>query len=126
MTHHADVLLATTRTLQERTTQYGSPAVTYKRAAAIASQMLQKDLTAYDVVMILHAVKLSRMPSGRDKIDHYEDAINYLAFAAEFANAKANTEAAPKLRVFHPQAAEGKLPPVDLDELERELTGEAV
>jgi hypothetical protein len=87
VTHHTEILLQTTRTLQERTKMYGSPLDTYTRAATIASTVLGKALTAYDIVMILHAVKLSRIPTGRDVIDHYEDGINYLAFAAEFAGA---------------------------------------
>ena len=85
MALHVDILIDTARVLKDRTEQYGSPSEAYQRAAAIASVLLGKQLTHYDIVMIMHAVKLSRMVTGRDNIDHYEDAINYLAFAAEFA-----------------------------------------
>ena len=85
MAHHVDILVGAARVLKERTEQYGSPYETHQRAAVIASAMLGKQLTHYDIVMIIHAVKLSRMAAGRGNIGHYEDAINYLAFAAEFA-----------------------------------------
>ena len=89
MAHHTDILMDTARVLRDRTEQYGNPATAYRHAAAIASAVLGKHLTHYDVVMVMHAVKLSRMVTGRGNLDHYEDAINYLAFAAEFATEEA-------------------------------------
>ena len=95
MPHHTDILLDATRTLKERTTQYGQPSDTYARAAVIASTVLQKSLTPYDIVMIMHAVKLSRIPSGHENLDNYKDGINYLAFAAEFAGAPSQPKIKP-------------------------------
>ena len=89
MAHHTDILMNTAHTLRDRTEQYGSPSEAYQRAAAIASVTTGKQLTHYDIVMVMHAVKLSRMVTGRGNLDHYEDAINYLAFAAEFATEEA-------------------------------------
>ena len=89
MVHHTDIFMHAAHTLRDRTEQYGSPSETYQRAAAIASITTGKQLTHYDIVMIIHAVKLSRMVTGRGNIGHYEDAINYLAFAAEFATEEA-------------------------------------
>ncbi len=89
MTGHVDILTNTARVLKDRTEQYGDPAEAYQRAAAIASVTTGKQLTHYDIVMVMHAVKLSRMVIGRGVLDHYEDAINYLAFAAEFATEEA-------------------------------------
>ena len=85
MPSHVDILANTARVLSDRTKQYGSPSETYQRAAAIASITTGKQMTHYDIAMIMHAVKLARMVTGRSNLDHYEDAINYLAFAAEFA-----------------------------------------
>ena len=85
MAHHTDILTSTAHTLRDRTKQYGSPSETYQRAAAIASITTGKQMTHYDIAMIMHAVKLARMVTGRSNLDHYADAINYLAFAAEFA-----------------------------------------
>ena len=89
MTNHIDILANTARVLKDRTEQYGDPAPAYQRAAAIASAILGKQLTHYDIVMVMHAVKLSRMMTKRNNLDHYEDAINYLAFASEFATEEA-------------------------------------
>ena len=89
MALHVDILIGAARVLKERTEQYGSPSEAHQRAAVIASAMLGKQLTHYDIVMIMHAAKLSRMVAERGNLDHYEDAINYLAFAAEFATEEA-------------------------------------
>jgi hypothetical protein len=54
----------------------------FREAAAIASVVLGKEVTARDVVMILACVKLLRTKASPDKIDNYVDGMNYLAFAA--------------------------------------------
>lgn len=120
MTDHTQILLDTTRTLTERTAEYGSPAEAFQRAATIASTVLGKSLTAYDIVMIMNAVKLSRLPTSRDKVDNYADAINYLAFAAEFI-----TEQSPHqtLRVIKKTMTFGT-PAVDLDQMAKDVAGE--
>ena len=123
MTDHKEILLDATRTLTERTEEYGAPSDTYARAATIASTVLQKDLTAYDIVMIMHAVKLSRMPTTRGKVDNYSDAINYLAFAAEFAT----KDASPIKNVVSfgvPSEDWRKATAVNLDQLAKEVAGE--
>ena len=45
-------------------------------------------ITAYEIVMILHAVKLSRITQSPMNSDHYVDGISYLAFASEFLAAE--------------------------------------
>jgi hypothetical protein len=123
LTDHTEILLHATRVLKDRTAQYGSPMRAHEDAASIASTMLKKHLTAYDIAMIMHAVKLSRMVADRHRLDHYEDGINYLAFAGEFATAaSADTELqainkTKPYRVFRPQEPAPVEPAVDLDVL---------
>jgi len=56
----------------------------YREAAAVASVITGKALTARDVALVLHCVKLVRSKSSPEKLDNYVDGINYLAFAACF------------------------------------------
>ena len=93
--NHKDILLRTARTVTERTEVYGDPADTYKRAAIIASTILGKILSSYDVAIVMHAVKLSRIPTSPRHLDNYEDGINFLAFAAEFVGAGGEAKAPP-------------------------------
>jgi hypothetical protein len=50
--------------------------------------MIDKDITPYDVTMILHCLKMARLQTTRNLDDNYVDGINYLAFAAQFAGAQ--------------------------------------
>ena len=125
MTDHKDILAQTVRTLHDRTAVYGPPRRTYEDAASMASIALKKDFTAYDVAIIMHLVKISRMSSGRDNLDHYEDAINYLAFAAEFAT-QPKVDPIAKLKTFmrHPLPEAPEEPRVDMGELQNAIAGE--
>jgi hypothetical protein len=85
--NHRDVLLRTAKTVTERTEVYGDPADTYSRASIISTTILGKEVSRYDVAIIMHAVKLSRILTSPKHLDNYEDGINFLAFAAEFVGA---------------------------------------
>jgi len=69
--------------IEERGESYGPYRATYERAAIIANTTLGTQLMAYDVMMILHCVKLARIGGPGDQIDNYLDGVNYLAFACE-------------------------------------------
>ena len=56
----------------------------FREAAAVVSVVVGKELTARDVAMVLHCVKLVRSKSAPEKLDNYVDGMNYLAFAACF------------------------------------------
>jgi hypothetical protein len=56
----------------------------FREAAAVASVVIDKPLTARDIAMVLHCVKLIRAKSAPEKIDNYVDGMNYMAFAACF------------------------------------------
>jgi len=78
--------------LAQRGQQYGPITQNFGRCSAIASAVLGKQITGYDVAIILHALKLARMAESRDDLDHATDGINYLAISVELATEKTATE----------------------------------
>jgi hypothetical protein len=66
-----------------RNPQYGDMRIGMDNVAQIATIITGIHLTAHDVALVLHAVKLSRLPSDRKNPDHYIDGVNYMAFAGE-------------------------------------------
>lgn len=85
MMNHIEVMTQAVHTLKSRGEQYGPVEASFERISKLASLVLNKDITPYDVAGILHAVKLSRMAVDRSAPDHYVDGINYMAFMAQFA-----------------------------------------
>jgi hypothetical protein len=86
--HPGDLLTLAFELINARGAEYDKASnieQNFREAAAIASVVVGKDLTARDVAMVLHCVKLIRSKSSPDKLDHYVDAMNYTAFAACFA-----------------------------------------
>ena len=70
----------------ERGQDYGSIENNFENIARIANAMLpHAQLKAYDVAIILTAVKLARIKQSPTKRDNYVDGVNYLAFAGEIA-----------------------------------------
>ena len=84
---HRKVLQTSASVLNDRAAQYGDETACFDRIATIASTILGKNLTAYDISIIMVAMKLGRLREARQKVDTYVDAINYVAFAAQFAPA---------------------------------------
>ena len=85
--HHSEFLAGVAEVVSDRKSNYGEPIDTYTRAAVIANSILGTALTSYDLAVIMHAVKLSRMRTSPHRLDNYTDAVNFLAFAAEFSGA---------------------------------------
>jgi Domain of unknown function (DUF6378) len=71
--------------LDERGSQYGTIEDNFETIAQIASLILDKTISKYDIAMILHAVKLARLKTSRSKEDNYLDGVNYLAIAGQLA-----------------------------------------
>ena len=94
MTNHTEILSTAARTLRDRHTQYGSEELCFDRISKIATVILNKEISPYDVSMIMVALKLGRLQDARTLDDNYIDGINYLAFAAQFAKAKTSIETA--------------------------------
>ena len=71
------------RIFNERNPKYGDMKIGMENVATLSTIMTGIHLTAHDVALVLHAVKLSRLNNDRANPDHYVDGINYLAFAGE-------------------------------------------
>jgi hypothetical protein len=84
---HGDIIKTSATVIAKRRESYGPPTECFERAATIASVMLGKPVTPYEVVSIMHAVKLARIAQSPKNLDHYVDGVSYLAFAGEFSGA---------------------------------------
>lgn len=85
MTNHTDIMNQAIQIFRERGLQYGSVESTFDRTAKLASILLDAEITPYQVTMVHVATKLARLQDSRALDDNYVDAMNYLAFSAQFA-----------------------------------------
>lgn len=75
--------------INERGKDYGAIENNFENIARIANAMLVDiELNAYDVAIILAAVKFARIKQSPFKRDNYVDGVNYLAFAGEIATGR--------------------------------------
>jgi hypothetical protein len=88
---YENIMHSASEMFADRGAQYGDMKATLTRQAKIATLILGKPITPYEVAMILHATKLGRLEGSRNKADTYIDGINYFAFAASFATASNET-----------------------------------
>lgn len=72
----------------ERGETYGGIEDNFSRAAKLASLKLDKEISAYDVLIVLESVKDARRAADPSHYDSHVDGINYRAFAAVFAMEK--------------------------------------
>lgn len=86
--HHKEILSTSQRILEQRHNEYGDASASFVRIASIASLMLNKSITTYDVSVIMMAVKMSRLVNNKNHKDSWVDLINYTAFAGQFAEDK--------------------------------------
>lgn len=86
--HYRDVLKTCATTLSDRGKKYGDSDVCFTRIAKIASLVLDKPISTYDIAIILACVKLGRIPGNPTYDDNYVDLANYAAFAAHFAGSE--------------------------------------
>lgn len=82
MTSPLDVLDQCRAIFAERGAAYGGVENNFERAAALASLMLDRELSAYDVATVLLAVKLARAAHDPGHADSHRDTVNYAAFRA--------------------------------------------
>ena len=78
------ILTQSAAIIDSRAKEYGDVIESFSRASSIATTILQKHISIYDVAIISAAIKMSRISNKNDHEDSYIDAINYLAFAAQF------------------------------------------
>jgi len=85
MTNHSDILTQAAVTLADKHRRYGSVADTFDRAALIATTVLGKHITLYDVSMIMHAMELAKISTAPTEDRYYVEGINSLSLAAQFS-----------------------------------------
>lgn len=86
MTKHTEILTSAVMILKERGLQYGPEEACFDRISKLATIVLNKEISPYDVAMIQVCLKLARLQEARTHKDNYVDSINYIAFAAQFAD----------------------------------------
>jgi hypothetical protein len=74
----------------ERNALYGDMKICLNRAAEISTLITGIHLTAHDVALVLHALKLARLGNDRANKENYVDGINYYAFAGELISMQDN------------------------------------
>jgi hypothetical protein len=84
--NYSDVLNTANMTISQRGKEYGDISTSFMRASVIASATLNKTITPYDVAMILHSVKLSRIANNPTIEDSWVDLAAYGAIAANLAS----------------------------------------
>lgn len=80
---YRDIMHEAARVFNERNLGYGDMRIGMERVAQLSTLITGIQLTAHDVALVLHAVKLARLDTDRRNPDHYIDGLNYLAFAGE-------------------------------------------
>lgn len=92
--HYRDVLKNCAAILNDRDKKYGDSDICFNRIANIASIVLDRPISTYDVAIILACVKLGRIPGDPAYADNYVDLANYAAFSAHFADKNAEVSSA--------------------------------
>jgi hypothetical protein len=86
--NHKQIIKSAVDVLKDRSEAYGSEEMCFKRISDIATIILNKSISEYDVSMIMLCVKMGRLQEDRQNLDHYVDSVNYLAFAAQFSGSQ--------------------------------------
>jgi hypothetical protein len=86
--HHTEFLEKALMLVDVRGEEYGDLDENFERIISIFDAMTGIGLTCHEAALFLVAVKMARLKTSPDKADTYADAINYLAFAGQFGDAK--------------------------------------
>lgn len=82
---YSDAFMQAAREVDDRNKKYGNVDECFSRIAKLASAFFNREVTEYEIAMILHLVKLGRIGDNKSYADNYVDGISYMAFAAQFA-----------------------------------------
>jgi hypothetical protein len=74
--------------LETRKDLYGDAGENFGRIADVASVILGRHITRYEVAVFLFATKIGRIQENPSYPDSYDDAINYTAFMKQFREDK--------------------------------------
>lgn len=103
---YIDIMSQSAGIYNDRHNQYGDMRDMLEHQAKLATLVLSKPITAYDIAMISHVMKLGRLKNDRPNLDSYVDGINYLAFAGVIAASKTiEDEIAEMARKFAPESS---------------------
>lgn len=91
---HTEILTSAVTILKDRALQYGPEEACFDRISSLASIILNKEISPYDVAIIQVCVKLGRLQEARTLKDNYIDTVNYIAFAAQFATGISSVQTA--------------------------------
>lgn len=83
--NHSDVIKQSATQINDLINTYGPRELVFDRAAKMASLLLNQDITAYEVSMIVTALNLGHLQDNRADSRNYISAVTNLAFAAQFA-----------------------------------------
>lgn len=86
--NYKDILNQSISTIDARHQEYGDASSSFTRAATIAGTILSKNISAYDVSVVMMAVKLARITNNRTHQDSWIDLAAYVGFAGQFADTK--------------------------------------
>ena len=86
--NHIKFLENAMKLVDERGEHYAELDENFERIISIFDAMTGIGLTCHEAALFLVAVKMARLKTSPDKADTYADAINYLAFAGQFGDAK--------------------------------------
>ena len=82
--NHKDLLADAVATLRDRQHRYGPMEEMFDRTARLASIILDRTVTPYEITTILKCLKDARKKYDRANPEHYMDNVNYEAFSAQF------------------------------------------
>jgi hypothetical protein len=83
--HYSEYIKRAVEITGERQREYSDVDDNFDAIAEIASALLGRAITRFEVAMILVAVKFGRLRANPAHEDSWSDAINYVAFSAQFA-----------------------------------------
>ena len=74
--------------IDDRSVNYGGIEQNFDRAAKLATLKLNRNISAYDVAIVMESVKDARRATAPEHYDSHIDGINYRAFALMFSDAR--------------------------------------
>ena len=91
------ILTAAAALIDDRGVNYGGIEANFERAAALATLKLNRNISAYDVAIVMESVKDSRRAIAPEHNDSHLDGINYRAFALMLSGAAPGVPTTPEM-----------------------------
>ena len=91
------ILTAAAALIDARGVNYGGIEANFERAAKLATLKLNRNISAYDVAIVLESVKDARRATAPEHYDSHLDGINYRAFAMLLSGAAPGVPTTPEM-----------------------------